>query len=140
MDIIKKGFGKQLKIYRGLRNYTQEKLAEKVGINPRQLARIEAGESFVSSETLLNICTVLKVSPANLFDYDIEGLVSFGKSNKISSKENKNYEILQQNIKKISNNPMQLEFLNLAFHSLYDAKALSELKTMIKGIELTRYC
>ena len=71
MDIIKKGFGDNLKILRKMRDFTQEKLAENVGINLRQLARIEAGESFVSSETLLKICTVLDVTPKDLFDYDI---------------------------------------------------------------------
>ena len=72
MDIIKKGFGERLKTYRKIRNMTQEKLAERIGINLRQLARIEAGESFVSSETLLNICIVLEITPSVLFDYDID--------------------------------------------------------------------
>ena len=72
MDIIKKGFGERLKTFRKIKNMTQEKLAERIGINLRQLARIEAGESFVSSETLLNICTILEIPPSVLFDYDID--------------------------------------------------------------------
>ena len=72
MDIIKKGFGSRLKIVRKLKNYTQEKLAEDIGINLRQLARIEAGESFVTSETLVRICSVLEISPYVLFDFDIQ--------------------------------------------------------------------
>ncbi len=71
MDIIKRGFGSQLKAIRKLKNFTQEKLAEEIGINLRQLARIEAGESFVSSETLFKICDVLEISPQILFDFDI---------------------------------------------------------------------
>lgn len=72
MDIIKKGFGSRLKIIRIMNKLTQEKLSEKIDINLRQLARIEAGESFVSSETLYNICSVLSISPDVLFDFDLE--------------------------------------------------------------------
>lgn len=72
MDCIKKGFGNNLKDLRRLKNLTQEKLSELVGINLRQLARIEAGESFVTSETLYNICSVLKVNPSVLFDFEME--------------------------------------------------------------------
>lgn len=136
MDAIKKGFGRQLKVYRKIRNYTQERLAEKIGVNPRQLARIEAGESFVSSETLLNICKVLLIYPKDLFDYDIEGLCPDAKPNASRSNDGNNYETLKQNLQKIAKNPMKLEFLNLAYNSLYDKAALNELKTMIKGIEL----
>ena len=55
-----------LKELRKIRNFTQEKLAESIGINLRQLARIEAGESFVSSDTLLKICTALETTPKSL--------------------------------------------------------------------------
>ena len=71
MDIIKKNFGEKLKNLRKIKGFTQEKLAEKIGINLRQLARIEAGESFISSETLFNICIILEISPGLLFDFDV---------------------------------------------------------------------
>ncbi|MCQ2744385.1 MAG: helix-turn-helix domain-containing protein [bacterium] len=72
MDIIKKNFGECLKNIRKIRNYTQEQLSEKIGINLRQLSRIEAGDSFITSETLYKICTILKVSPWELFNFDIQ--------------------------------------------------------------------
>ena len=72
MDIIKRGFGEQLKVMRKIKGLTQESLAERIGINLRQLARIEAGESFVSSQTLYKICNVLEVSPMVLFNFDLE--------------------------------------------------------------------
>ena len=72
MDIIKRGFGEQLKVMRKIKGLTQESLAERIGINLRQLARIEAGESFVSSQTLYKICNVLEVSPMALFNFDLE--------------------------------------------------------------------
>lgn len=96
MDIIKKGFGDNLKILRKMRDFTQEKLAENVGINLRQLARIEAGESFVSSETLLKICTVLDVTPKDLFDYDInEAYLMTGTDNNVHFSVIKSGNIIQ---------------------------------------------
>lgn len=70
--MIKKKFGEQLKTLRKLANLTQEQLSENIGINLRQLARIEAGESFVSSDTLYNICKVLNISPKSLFDFYLQ--------------------------------------------------------------------
>ncbi len=72
MDVIKKNFGECLKNIRKIRNYTQEQLSEKIGINLRQLSRIEAGDSFITSETLYKICTILKISPWELFNFDIQ--------------------------------------------------------------------
>ena len=72
MDIIKRNFGDCLKNLRKIKNYTQEQLAEAIGINLRQLARIEAGESFVTSETIYKICTTLEIAPWELFNFDIQ--------------------------------------------------------------------
>lgn len=96
MEIIKKCFGEQLKTYRKINNMTQEKLAEMIGINLRQLARIESGESFVSAETLHNICTVLKISPKLLFDFNIEEeTLMTGTGDKVHLKVIKNGNIVQ---------------------------------------------
>lgn len=84
MDIIKKGFGDRLKTLRKIKNYTQEALAEEIGINLRQLARIESGESFISSTTLYKICKVLDITPKTLFDFSIEDLLlRTGTSNEV---------------------------------------------------------
>ena len=72
MEAIKKGFGEQLKNIRKLKDLTQERLSENAGINQRQLARIEAGESFVTAETLGNLCLALEVEPNVLFDFKIK--------------------------------------------------------------------
>lgn len=83
MDIVKQKFGERLKTIRKIHGFTQEKLAEKIDINLRQLARIEAGESFISSETLLNICQVLEISPSLLFDFDVFNEDLIAKNDKI---------------------------------------------------------
>lgn len=69
MNEIKRFFGQNLKRIRTERGFTQEKLSERIGINQRQLTRIETGRSFPSFATLDSICNVLGV-PANvLFDF-----------------------------------------------------------------------
>lgn len=62
----KKFFGQKIKNLRKLNHYTQEKLSELIDIDVRQVARIEAGESLPSIETLLKMAKVLSVTPNDL--------------------------------------------------------------------------
>lgn len=62
----KKFFGQKIKNLRKLNHYTQEKLSELIDIDVRQVARIKAGESLPSVETLLKMATVLSVTPNDL--------------------------------------------------------------------------
>lgn len=48
---LKKLLGERIKRLRKNRNLTQEQLAEMIEIAPRNLSRIEVGESFVTAET-----------------------------------------------------------------------------------------
>ena len=43
---IKKIFGENVKIYRELKGFSQEKLAEKIGIGVPALSNIECGKSY----------------------------------------------------------------------------------------------
>lgn len=130
MNIITKGFGKNLKEVRRSKKITQENLSEQIGINLRQLARIEAGESFITAETLLNICKVLEISPGFLFNFS----VTEEKNEKIKSKE---YELIKDKLVCLAHNKSKLEFVILAINALENKKALTQLKYLIKGIELS---
>ena len=66
---IKNLLGKKVKRLRKMRGYTQEKFAEMIGITPRNLNRIEAGENFVTSDTLDKILATLDVAADILFSY-----------------------------------------------------------------------
>lgn len=66
---LKDGFGIKLKEIRKSKGFTQERLAEKLDISPRQLTRIEAGENFPSFETLEKISLYLEVDLKSLFDF-----------------------------------------------------------------------
>ena len=67
---VKKLLGEKIKRIRKNRNLTQEQLAEMIDIAPRNLSRIEVGESFVSAETLDRLLTALNVTAEELFSYE----------------------------------------------------------------------
>lgn len=66
----RKLFGQKVKNLRKLHNYTQEKMSELIDIDVRQVARIEAGESLPSVETLQKMAKILDVTPNDLLNFD----------------------------------------------------------------------
>ncbi len=126
-DIIKKKFGERMKLIRKSKGYTQEQLAEHILINTRQMARIEAGESFVTSETIYKICVFFKISPKSLFDFDIDDI----------KVQNDALENITEKLFAISSDSKKIDFVNIAIDALTDKSVLEQLKFIIKGIELT---
>lgn len=63
-------FGKRLKELRKLNKLTQEQLAELIGLDPKQICRIENGACFTTFETLQKICTTFNVEIFDLFYYE----------------------------------------------------------------------
>lgn len=64
---VKKILGCNVKKYRKKKGFTQEYLAESIGISSKHLSKIEIGEKFVSAEKIEKISEALCVSPAALF-------------------------------------------------------------------------
>ena len=60
-------FGKRLKELRKHRKLTQEQLAELIGLDPKQICRIENGGCFTTFETLEKIAKVFNVPIYELF-------------------------------------------------------------------------
>lgn len=67
---IKKQLGLKIKRMRQKRGYTQEQLAERIGIATRTLSGIEIGENFVTAETLEKVLDILDVTGSELFAFD----------------------------------------------------------------------
>ena len=65
---ILKLFGSKVKEYRIKRNYTQENLAEKVGLSVQELEQIETGEKEIDKTMARKIARQLRVTLAELFD------------------------------------------------------------------------
>ena len=69
MPTKKELLGMRLKEIRENRKYTQDKLAELVGIDPKHLSRIENGRNYPSFETLEKILDNLEVNYEDVFNY-----------------------------------------------------------------------
>ena len=64
---IDKIFGKILKTYRLKKGYTQEVMAEKLGISLKYISRIENGYSGIKTRTLINYMNILGIAPNTIY-------------------------------------------------------------------------
>lgn len=64
---IDKIFGKILKTYRLKKGYTQEVMAEKLGISLKYISRIENGYSGIKTRTLINYMNILGITPNTIY-------------------------------------------------------------------------
>ena len=64
---IDKVLGEVFKEYRVKNKFTQEKIAEKLGISVKYISRIENGTGGVKVETLVNYMNILGISPDVIF-------------------------------------------------------------------------
>ena len=70
MSGLQKQFGARVKELRKKKGYTQEHLAEILGIGVKTIKKIETGNSFPSTETLENLIRALNVSTVEIFDFE----------------------------------------------------------------------
>ena len=130
---LKELFGSQVKLIRNYRKMTQEELSELVDIDIRQLARIEAGVSFATSETIERICKALNVTYKEMFDFEkddenmtCEDISSFSA----------NYTKLCKQMQKIAGSDTKTEYILLAVEALEKRSSLEKLKSIICGMTL----
>lgn len=69
MQTSRELLGLRVREVRKARQLSQEKLAEKVGVDPKQISRIEGGKSAPSLDTLEAIAKHLQVDMKELFDF-----------------------------------------------------------------------
>lgn len=132
--MLKVLFGRQVKLLRRYRNMTQEGLSELVDIDIRQLARIESGESFATSETIEKICTALKISYRDMFDFEYCDKENMTCDSMIKFKQN--YLKLNRLIHKIAMSDAKTEYLILAVEALDKNIAREKLKSLLFGMVL----
>ncbi len=70
MKSLKEKLGFRIQEIRKSKNMTQEKLAEKIGLDTPNLSNIERGKRFVSEATLEKIIKALNVTEKELFDFE----------------------------------------------------------------------
>ncbi len=69
MRTTRQMLGGRIKELRRLRNLSQEQVAERVGIDPKHLSRIEVGRGFPSLQTLEKLARVLNVDLKDFFEF-----------------------------------------------------------------------
>jgi len=70
----KAALGTRIKALRKQRGWSQETLAERVGISTQYVSNIERGKENPTLDLLLRLAEGLRVSPADLFNFEVEGL------------------------------------------------------------------
>ena len=61
---------KKIKNIRELKNYTQEYMAEKLGISIRAYSKIESGETNLTIDRLNKLSQILEMSPLEILGFD----------------------------------------------------------------------
>lgn len=69
-----KNFGRQLRKLREIKGYSQEQLAELVGLEYQTISRIETGVYFTNFENLGKLAKALDVNIKDLFDFSEENI------------------------------------------------------------------
>jgi|JI10StandDraft_1071094.scaffolds.fasta_scaffold991691_2 transcriptional regulator with XRE-family HTH domain len=67
---LTKLFGRNLQLAREAHGFTREELAEKANVSPQNLARIESGQRFLSSDLLVKLSKSMQIQIAELFKED----------------------------------------------------------------------
>ncbi|MGG4267391.1 helix-turn-helix domain-containing protein [Peribacillus simplex] len=66
------GYGEKIKLYRKLRNLSQDDLGEKLGVTKSYISKLENEKTPISLETLGKIAEVLSVDPKQLINNKIQ--------------------------------------------------------------------
>jgi len=70
MNSLKIKFGKRVRELRKGYKYTQEQIAEKIGIEPPNISKMENGFHFPQPENIEKIASVFNVEIKELFDFE----------------------------------------------------------------------
>lgn len=66
------GYGEKIKLYRKLRNLSQDDLGEKLGVTKSYISKLENEKTPLSLETLGKIAEILSVDPKQLINNKIQ--------------------------------------------------------------------
>lgn len=72
LETDKKILGQIIRKYRKMKNYTQFQLAELVGLNEKQISRIEAGQNYPTYITFAKLIEALEIKLEDITSQDKE--------------------------------------------------------------------
>lgn len=73
MKGLAKAIGENLKQARKLKKITQTQIAERLYMTQQQYSRFENGKFELNYNQILELCTVLEISPNELFSVEVDG-------------------------------------------------------------------
>ncbi len=88
--LLKEKLGKNIQAIRKKQKLTQEKFAELINIDSKNVSKIENGKIYPAAETLSLIIKALNIEPYELFIFDKEIDFSKMKNEIINALEDKN--------------------------------------------------
>lgn len=103
---IKQTVGKRVQQYRKQKGFTQEALAELIGIDTISLSKIETGRNYPTAENISKLARILGVEVYELFVHDVE------KTNEQLMKE------ILADLEKIADNNKKLQMLKASILSI----------------------
>ena len=77
-------FGENLKNLRKIKNLSQEKLAEKVGVSRQSISKWECGEAYPEMDNILILCKIFNCKLNDLIHEDLTDINSLGEDVKMS--------------------------------------------------------
>ena len=69
METTKQLLGRRIKELRKKRAMSQDQLAERIGVDPKHLSRIETGNGYPSLDTLENLAGALNMNLRDFFEF-----------------------------------------------------------------------
>lgn len=61
-------FGRAVRVYRGLRQFSQEELADRSGLHRTYISEVERGRRNISLASIMKLANALDVTPGRLVD------------------------------------------------------------------------
>jgi len=105
----------KIKQIRELKNFTQEYVAQKLGLSTRAYSKIETGETQLTINRLNEISAVLGIGPMEVLGFDDKKVFNFYNSNDINNIKNINLpdKLVQQYEETIQSLKEQIQLLKL---------------------------
>ena len=88
----------KIKQIRELKNFTQEYVAQQLGLSTRAYSKIETGETQLTINRLNEISAILEVQPMEVLEFDDKKVFNFYNSSDINNVKNMNMpeKLIQQ--------------------------------------------
>jgi transcriptional regulator with XRE-family HTH domain len=105
----------KIKQIRELKNFTQEYMAQQLGLSTRAYSKIETGETQLTINRLNEISAILGVQPMEVLGFDDKKVFNFYNSNDINNVKNMNMpeKLIQQYEETIQSLKEQIQLLKL---------------------------